>query len=230
MIKNVILTNYLTSRPDHHRGDVMWEKNFNKIKPLRDSILKCSTKEFPINFMVLHDDSSITEGYYKTIRNQYVQCWFNFKKFLEEHTEYENVFCTDATDVIMLNNPFKDFDSIFERYGNVLFCGSEHEIVDNLWLKTENRITKGESNLVDNLILTHKFDTFLNSGILGGTRERVLDFATKMTRLYEVVEETYGDMVLFNYLMYQEKFFTGPQVHTVFRCQWNNGFSWFMHK
>lgn len=157
--------------------------------------------------------------------------WFIYKSFVESSfEELDFIFFTDISDVLIKNNPFETMDR------QVLYCGDEQQSWENDWVSIRNYYFLESATDYKETYARYKDRTFLNAGLLGGSKETVYTFLEHMTSIVgDTLDKPYDstDMLLFNYTIY--KHFSniqhGAPVNSLF---WKNEVSrddiWFVHK
>src|SRR5690606_1266071 len=165
--------------------------------------------------------------------NLYLQRHVHYYEYLLGHPEIEQVFCVDATDVEMLNEPW---DAI-QR--DRLYIGYEPRPLNFEWMFKEHQSTRLQQFFTDNADLP-----LLNAGVYGGHRVIVLEFLHEIIRLIQdnavdLIHERdthdlgNGDMGALNYVArtrFADRIVSGPRVTTVFKADERNSWSWFKHK
>jgi glycosyltransferase involved in cell wall biosynthesis len=226
-----IITTYFTGADDPQRGK-KWESSIVDIVPLmesiavnapltiiNDSLYSMNTSPYKRNSVGCNVDI-----HYKSVRcliNPYLQRWVSILEYLKEVKE-DYVFCVDATDVEMLNNPFK------ENLGNYLWVGDEPSTINNEWL-----IKHHNQPLFESFFKTHKNKPLLNAGVIGGRKCIVEAFLTRLVWYIQNHEILFSDMALFNYVLYTEfaeQVKHGRKVTNVFKSYNKCGDFWFAHK
>nr|DAG79581.1 MAG TPA: putative glycosyltransferase [Caudoviricetes sp.] len=163
----------------------------------------------------------------------YFARWLHIYQHLRAHPEYRLVWCTDGTDVEMLREPWTEMEP------GKIYVGSEHKTYAEEWMKA-NHHGKAYSEFLEQ----YRNDQLLNAGLLGGSREDVMDFAHRIIRQHYLIEshrfwkmesapETLVDMGAFGMAAksFGDRIVTGPLVHTIFKT---DGFgkeaAWWKHK
>ena len=83
---------------------------------------------------------------------------------------------TDGNDVTIVNNPFNFINN------NDIYIGTEEETIkDKLDWFNKKCINEDLKNSLDK----NKFEIILNAGIIGGTRENILDLLEKMNKMFK---------------------------------------------
>lgn len=214
-----IVTTYFTHMIDPQRG-VKWEASFNDISPLVASVQRINDREgIKTMVHVLKDH----EGRKPCNDNPYLERWICILKHLETCSD-DYVFCVDATDVLMLNNPFK------ENLGNYIWVGDEPGTINNEWLLKHHNLP-----LFNTFFKTHASKPLLNAGLLGGRKSIIQSFLGRMVWYIQNHETGFTDMALLNFVLYTEfadKIRHGRKVNTIFKAYdtINKHGSWFSHK
>lgn len=224
---NTVLTSYFTTIPDPQRG-TKWECDINALNPLIDSIKQHSYKVLTdsvtskANPNFVHMPVSI---------NPYFQRWVSYREYLIKNKDNIGfIWCVDATDVIMLNDPFPHMRS------DTLYTGDEPGTLNNIWLKAHHK-----HPTLQNMMTKWRTHPLLNAGILGGHIDIVIDFCGKMIDYYTQFEEdaklrrVHGagltDMAVFNLVAYGHfKPVHGRQITTVFKAEQLQSLAWWKHK
>ncbi len=166
------------------------------------------------------------------VGNLYIQRWYDYWRWLREHPEVRYVWCVDGTDVEMLKDPFPSMQS------GLLYIGSEPKLVEDNWM------LQNTSNHMRKLYYEWGEHVLLNAGLVGGDRATVMGFIREMLDLYEENQiDTFlkkdtditagiNDMGILNVVGYRHRanLITGPSVHTKFKANERNEFSWWKHK
>lgn len=225
---NVVITTLLTANPDPQRGYV-WEADLGLVQEWWESIRGAAT-------LVLADELPTAPGVVgvePARGNPYFLRWLHLYQHLRDHPEYGWVWATDGTDVEMLHEPWSHMAP------GVLYVGSEPSNVLCEWMVKNHPAERLQAFL-------REYSTYplLNAGIVGGSREIVMEFAHHMVREHHDLEAArfwgkeppgaeVGDMATFNSVVYRKfeaRFITGPRVHTEFRAFEYNDHSFWRHK
>lgn len=229
--RNVVITTLLTSQPDPQRG--------TKMKASPDMLATWATSLRGCARVVLADELSTAPADADLCRvpdvkmNVYFRRWLHIWQHLREHPEYHFVWCTDGTDVEMLQEPWQEMEE------GRIYAGSEPKTYADPWAKQSH-----PESIYQAFINAHRNEVMLNAGLLGGTRNDVMAIAHGIARLYYHIESlrfwgqessasAVGDMIAFGIVAhrYSNRLVTGPAVHTVFK---SNGigkeFAWWKHK
>lgn len=221
---NVILTCYFTKQVDVER-DITWEADEKVLEPLINSV---GDKRLVILNDCFEDKvvkKNITFNKISTGINPYFQRWVSYYKYLREHKDIDNVWLIDATDVEMLKDPFNEM--IIDK----LYVGSEKQVLGCRWL-----IEHHKTRHFIQYFRLHRNNTLLNAGLVGGSREDVMEFCRQMVDCYtfNVATLDTGDMGVFNYVAYTcwaNKLEYGPVVNTLFKgFETDNNIAWWKHK
>lgn len=224
-MKGRVITTYFTGVPDPQRN-AKWEFKRESIQPLINSVINMEEETIPLTF--LSDCIPEQKGVIDVINtaceiNPYLQRWVSILDYLKGAKE-DYVFCVDATDVLMLNNPFK------ENLGNYLWVGDEPGTINNEWL-----IKHHKQPLFESFFKTHKNKPLLNAGVIGGRKCVVEAFLTRLVWHINNQDIVFSDMALFNYVLYTEfaeQIRHGRKVTTIFKAYdaINKNGSFFKHK
>ena len=236
---NLILTNYYNSGLDTQRN-IFWDNNISNIMDLANSVKKYNQK-----LVVLTDclDTSFNTQNLQCIKvsltnkyNIYWECYIQAKKYVEEHEEIDFIFMTDATDVIMLNNPFPHMER------GMLYFGDEYKKdMSHRWVTHKKRVMCDEIKDIEEVLNSIPKQTLLlNTGVIGGDRETFLLFLNKFCQLVESLRHvTYRDGfdtdatvgVYTAIKHFKGKYHQGNPINTKFKAfEENNQACWFKHK
>ncbi|HFZ1016563.1 TPA: glycosyltransferase family 2 protein [Klebsiella oxytoca] len=163
----------------------------------------------------------------------YFARWVHIYQHLRAHPEYRFVWCTDGTDVEMLREPWTEMEQ------GKIYVGSEHKTYAEEWMKV-NHHGKAYSDFIEQ----HRDEQLLNAGLLGGSREDIMEFAHRIIRQHYLIEShrfwkmetaptTLVDMGAFGMAAksFGDKVVTGPKVHTIFKSEGiGKEVAWFKHK
>ncbi|EBZ5718305.1 glycosyltransferase family 2 protein [Salmonella enterica subsp. enterica serovar Oranienburg] len=229
--QNVVITTLLTSQPDPQRGTRM-QADPNLLQHWASSIAGAKA-------VVLADE--LTAPPFDALlfkvpsvkMSPYFARWLHIYQYLREHPVYGLVWCTDGTDVEMLMEPWNEMET------GKIYVGSEHKTYDDQWMKA-NHHGKAYSDFIE----LHRNEPLLNAGLLGGSREDVMEFAHRIIRQHYLIEshrfwkieravETKVDMGAFGMVAksFGDKVVTGPKVHTIFKSEGvGRELAWWRHK
>ena len=206
-MRDLILTAFLTGRLDPQRG-IMWEVSNYPLLPLLHSC--------PVPLVVFANE--LVAPFVKRVENPqsvYFDRWRHVANYLEANEDVRFTFCVDATDVLVLNNPFPHMGP------GKLYCGSEPGVVGCQWMFQYHEPLR-------EWIAANKDKPLLNCGIAGGDRATVLRLAQRMGEEQRGMEM---DMGAFNFIAYEEfEVVTGPVVHTLYKAEETESAAWFKHK
>lgn len=228
---NTVITTLLTSQPDPQRSGKMkpdrevlqpWASSISGALPV---VLADELKEPPCG-ADLHEVTALS-------MSPYFARWLHIYQHLRAHPEYHLVWCTDGTDVEMLREPWAEMEP------GKIYVGSEHKTYADEWMKA-NHHGKAYSEFIE----LHRDEPLLNAGLLGGSREDVMEFAHRIIRQHYLIEShrywrmehapaTLVDMGAFGIAAksFGDRVVTGPKVHTLFKT---NGvgkqIAWWKHK
>jgi Glycosyl transferase family 2 len=211
--RDIVLTSYLSGVVDPQRG-VTWGPDPGATDPLRQSL---GGRE-----LIVFSDSipgvSVEPGL-----NPYFARWMHVYRYLRDHEDVRYAFCVDATDALMLHDPFPHM-----RPG-ALYCGSEPATLSLPWM-VRNHPTYAA------WLRRNASRPLLNCGLVGGDRATVMRLAHDVLREY-MDAMTNGhdmpfDMGAFNFAAYEGGYeiVTGPLVHTRFKAYEAESDAWWKHK
>ena len=156
--------------------------------------------------------------------------WFIYENFTQNN-EFDKVFFTDISDVLIKSNPFLELDP------EVLYMGNEqHHTWNNDWALPRNEYYKTKLKDFTQIFESNNSGPFLNAGVLGGYRDIVLKFLKHIVEYSSItLDKPYAttDMIIFNYIIH--KYFNnikhGQPVNSVFnKNEFNREDVWFVHK
>lgn len=215
-----------------------WQSDYRLLMPLINSVLEKSDAHIIIFHDNLENIPTIDRCIFKKvdISGIYavtVERWFHYLTELKNNDNIENVFMVDSTDVRMLNNPFPFIQE------EILYCGSEYRWrVGDRWLKKRRKKLDKKFYLDNYLKLLEKNAdrAMLNAGIVGAQKKTAQNFLEILTGLHKEHSQNITkslDMHMFNYAAlkyFNEKYETGPKIHTPFKDYQETGNSWWKHK
>jgi glycosyltransferase involved in cell wall biosynthesis len=216
--KDVVIACYFTGKPDAQRNNTRWAADSDAIAKLRGSLARRG-----VEFVLIHDCFEGEPNATTIQHSPYFERWYKEWAYLRDHPEINNVFVVDATDVDMLNNPFAHIEP------GKLYIGDEpSETLANEWM---DRMHK--EPMVNEYLKLYPDLPLLNCGVVGGTRQMVMDVCRDMY-LYGFEHPTeQTEMGIFNYLMhskYADNIEYGRRVTTLFKAYEPSSFAWFRHK
>lgn len=186
--RNVILTNFFTSTPDFQRKNTNWKADMDAILPLKTSVAQYNRE-----FVLLHDCFDLPNKVECTIDpyfNRIYRAW----EYLKNNPDIDKVFMVDATDVIILNDPFPHME-----YGKI-YVGDEPTVVGNRWM-----LQHTVSATYRRFLMNNQRRPLMNIGILGGSRSDVMQLLQRIfTHYCDNLMANDDSMVIFNYLCYTE--------------------------
>jgi len=228
---DVVITSLLTNQPDPQR----------KVKmPADAALLQAWARSIRGAKAVVLADELATAPEGVTLQSvpalnmsPYFARWLHIYQHLREHPEYRFVWCTDGTDVEMLREPWPEMEP------GKIYVGSEHKTYAEEWMKA-NHHGKAYSEFLEQ----YHNDQLLNAGLLGGSREDVMDFAHRIIRQHYLIEShrfwkmesapaTLVDMGAFGMAAksFGDRIVTGPLVHTIFKTEgFGKEAAWWKHK
>jgi hypothetical protein len=151
--------------------------------------------------------------------------------------EISNIFFTDISDVVVLNNPF--LQPLFLNHSNKIFCGDEPTILNNEWMNAHSAHLRSKITDYNTYEEKYKNETLLNCGIMGGNIAVMKTFINQLANLhlkhnFDNKTNYTGDMGAFNYLVrnkYNTTLQHGVPVNTIFKAyETQRTDCWFRHK
>lgn len=241
--KNLILATYLAGIYDVNRNEILEADNISIIAAWADSIISLN-----LNAVVFHNslsDSSVAK-YKSHIQfvhvgfdenyNTNIYRYFLYHNYLKENG-VDNVFFTDITDVVVVQNPF--VQSLFTENPTHIFCGDEPKSLHNDWMHAHSAHLRSQIKDYATYEENFKTATLLNCGIVGGTIKVILPFLEQLCRIHDRYNKNNttaytGDMGAFNYLIrtkYYAAVMHGAPVNTNFKMYETERLDcWFRHK
>ena len=220
MGENIVFISYFCRLPDPQRRTFWKNNDFEKIKPLYDSVVRLGLSmiifydNFTDKFIQEHSTEKIKFVKYKPKYNLLNSRWYCYLDYLESHY-YDNILCIDCCDAEVLENPFP-FDS--------LIVGSEEGLIKNSeFVMSWFRRAYGMVHYPDKKIL--------NCGILGGNHSDMIAVLSKFKHESAGKENLNIDMAIFNRILYDGfSFKTGYPIHTKFGRYEKNTDCYIRHK
>lgn len=239
---DIILTSYFTGVVDPQTGN-NWAFDEKAISGLFDSCAKQITLP---NVVMINDCLNPGVWRYDTNEytmqyiavdiiaaiNPYFQRWVSYRDYLiRNKNNMRYVFCVDATDVEVLNNPFPHM-----QHG-VLYTGDEPDTLKSQWLNYHHKHPRLQA-----FFKLHFRLPLLNAGLLGGDVDTVIRFCGDMIDEYTAMTADSDlmrmpgpgmtDMGVFNLVARSGKYelVHGRTVNTIFKQYQKTGESWFRHK
>ncbi len=221
---NVVLTNLLCKKKDPAR------RTFMSSDPSMFAALRASVHAHGHKLIVFHDslylDDDELTTYCRVLKggNPYFQRWRNIAKWLTyASNDAELVWCVDATDVVMLNDPFPHMQS------GAFYSGSEPrrligETDHHEWLFRHHPSRR-------QFFIDHPTLPFMNPGIIGGNVAGVLAAATALGAEPDREMTDMGAWQQICHDLFDGKVITGHPVHTEYRAlDHTNREAWWAHK
>lgn len=221
-----MLTSMLTTGIDPQRGEFL-HPEYSTMRPLVTSLQRRPLVVFAdraLNYE--HPDEPADNVEFVDVPrggNPYRERWRHARDWLRQQRDLTYVWCVDATDVLMLHDPFP------HMVDGVLYVGSEQAHVGDSWLHENHPGAR-------TFAAGHKRLPLLNGGLVGGDAVTVAGFLACLVDHLDQPRhaEDMTDMGAFNELAwtwFAPRVVTGPKVHTVFRAQdHSNTYAWWSHK
>ncbi len=242
---NLILATYISGVFDVNRNQVLSDDDVSIIKEWADSIVALN-----LQAVVFHNTLSerSTAKYAKNINfikvhynekyNANIFRYFLYSNFIKKNIKgLKNIFLTDVTDVIVVNNPF--LQKLFMNNPSSIFCGDEPKLLQNDWMRDHSAHLRKKITLYALYEEKFKEAPLLNCGIVGGNIKIIKPFIEKLCYIHETYNSDNntaftGDMGAFNYLLrtnYNESIIHGTPVNTTFKAyEVERRDCWFRHK
>jgi hypothetical protein len=240
---NLILATYLAGIYDVNRNETLQGDDISIIEAWAESIVRLGLRGVVFHNSLTENNTAKYGGNITFVKvefnekyNTNIFRYFLYNNFLKNN-KIDNVFITDITDVVVLNNPFTQL--LFINNSNKIFCGDEPKLLGNEWMI--NHSTHLRSKINDYALYEENFKraTLLNCGIVGGSAQIIQPFLEKLCSIHENYNtdntSAYtGDMGAFNYLVrthYNEHMLHGAPVNTIFKMYETARMDcWFRHK
>jgi glycosyltransferase involved in cell wall biosynthesis len=222
--KNVIITEFLTKFEDGQRH-CNWQADYSQLNKLIQSLNGQEIVILHDCFHDVRDTETVKHVMVETAMNPYFNRWLICYQYLRDNPDIDNVWCVDGTDVEMLRNPFDYMED------DKLYLASENEIVGCQWVIQHHKVPS-----MQNFVMQHRSKKLLSAGLVGGSRQDVMDFIHDILAFYFDNKGNVGEfeMGAFNYVAYTKwshRIIYGSQVNTVFKqYETNNTEAWWKHK
>lgn len=244
--KNVILACQITGIYDVNRNEILPDDEYSLIKNWCESIVNVDLQGiiFHNNYSEMFCKSFLSKNI-QFIKIDYdvnfkpnVYRYLMYKDFLKLYAkQIDNVFVTDISDVVVINNPFEE--PFFKANLDYIFCGDEPKKLDNEWMKSHSEHLRNNIGNYAEYEEKFKNETLLNCGIIGGNFYVMQEFIEKLAMIHQQYnfdnKTNYtGDMGAFNYLIrtqINDRFLHGFPINTEFKSyQTERNDCWFRHK
>lgn len=226
--KNIVLTSYFANIIDPQR-DEKWQPDESLLQPLLTSLNKTQC-----DYAVLHDCFYNNTEHFPLVQSSispYFQRWVSYREYLiKNRADFGYVWCVDATDVEMLNDPFPSM------VPEILYTGDEPDTLRSQWLRNHHKYP-----LLQQWMTRYSHLQLLNAGLLGGDVNTVIDFCGKIIDYYTQFTEDeklrgkpgpgMTDMATFNYVARNHfKVENGRHINTIFKKYEKESSAWWRHK
>lgn len=220
------MTTLLTATADPQRGERL------AADPSAFATLAASTERHGVPLIVLADELDMIETsplvHVVPVDadgvNPYIARWRLIAGWLDRTVGLDKVFCVDATDVELLNDPFRHM-----RPG-ALYIGSEPNLIGSGWMAKLHPSADG-------FVVRHRNLPMFNAGIVGADAATMRTFLMLLLPRLVVAEDAgdLTDMAAINEVVWAlhdaATIVTGSPVHTVFRADdRTNQRCWWRHK
>jgi hypothetical protein len=214
--KDVVLSCFFNSKLDPQRN-IRFKPDQNLVAALEHSVTSASGAD-----IVMFTDCLPNREDAEAVHVAYRQRWITYYQWLIQHPEVRYVWCVDATDVRMLNNPFPDM------HPGLLYVGWEPKTVGIQWIQANG-------SAILEWIYNNAQRPLLNAGVVGGDRATVMEFIRAMQDLwYDLRADAMHEMPFLNRVVYEhfsDRHLTGPQVATIFKANaQSDPVAWWAHK
>jgi glycosyltransferase involved in cell wall biosynthesis len=214
--KDVVIACYLSGVLDVQRN-TRWPADLKAIDKLKRSV---EAKGY--EFVLIHNCFDLPN--LTTISGSpYFERWLKEWQYLRDHPEINNVFVVDATDVDMVHNPFPNMSA------GTLYVGDEpDETLGNQWL-----LSRHQEPTVNNWLRQHKDLQMLNCGVVGGTRQLVMDVCRDLYDYHFKHPHEQTEMGAFNMIChskYSDVLQYGRSVTSLFKKYERTTNAWWRHK
>jgi len=242
---NVMFASHITGIFDVNRTAVLADDDYSLVADWANSITKLG-----LQGIIFHNNFSKTtcnlyqsehihfiKVNYDATFNPNVFRYLLYAQFLSKYAHLiKNIFCTDISDVEVLNNPFLEKEYL--QHPDFIFCGDEPKILDNEWMQLHSQHLRDQ--IKDYAIYESNFKnhTLLNCGVVGGAIEVMHPFIASLSQIHDQYNRDNktaytGDMGAFNYLIrtkYTNRVLHGKPVNTEFKKYEIDSSCWFKHK
>ena len=242
----VVFTSYFTSTADFQRKFQHSPNQFQYMAEFFRSLKKLSLKA-----VIFHD--GLDPGFQHRAASHYPKVSFSkvdslhhrstndarfyaYFRYLRDHPEIDKVLLSDVSDVVFQKNPFE----LMSVLGSWLYVGKDIDIFPSMrtmpWIEEGLRGCFGNYSM-DNGELSRllRMDTVYNAGIIGGSREVVLDLLAVMVAYLDTTPASLNcNMPTLNYAVHRHffgKVFTGfPLTSRFLRYQTSPKGVYVVHK
>jgi hypothetical protein len=244
--ENLVMACHITGIYDVNRNTILANDDYEIIKDWADALTKHNLKSivFHNNFTeeTCNKYKNETLSFIKIDHNPQfnpnIYRYFIYLDFLRQYGKsVQNLFITDISDVVVLNNPF--IQTLFKANPTAIFCGDETKPLDNEWMSAHSEHLRHNISDYADYEAQFKQHTLLNCGIIGGHIKVMLSFLEQLCFIhanYNKDNKTAytGDMGAFNYLIrtqFNQQIIHGAPVNTIFKAYENQRTDcWFKHK
>lgn len=214
--KDVVIACYFANAFDVQRNTT-WGVDLSAVEKLKRSV-----EAHGYEFVLIHNCFDLPNKV-EISSTPYFERWLKEWQYLRDNKNINNVFLVDATDVDMLNDPFPHLKT------GKLYVGDEPgQYTNNEWL-----VDKHLEPSVNMWLLENRNLPLLNCGVVGGSRQLVMDLCRDMYLYHFNKPYDQTEMGIFNKLMhtkYAEQAVYGRKVTTLFKRYEPSSTAWFRHK
>jgi glycosyltransferase involved in cell wall biosynthesis len=214
--KDVVIACFFANVNDPQRN-TEWKPDLKAVYNLSKSL-----KLHDVEFILIHNCFDLPNKV-EISTSPYFERWLKEWQYLRDRRDISNVFLVDSTDVDMVNNPFPHIDN------QKLYVGDEPgQTLNNRWLLNMHTEPSVHSYLQENASLQ-----LLNCGVVGGSRELVMDLCREMYTYHVDYPQDQTEMGIFNKLLhskYSDIIEYGRHVTSNFKKFERQTDAWFRHK
>lgn len=214
--KDVVIACFFANVLDPQR-DTTWKPDLKAIDKLKQSV-----EAQGLEFVLIHNCFDLPNRV-SIATTPYFERWLKEWQYLRDRRDINNVFVVDATDVDLVNNPFAHIEP------NKLYVGDEPGLTLNCqWMLTRHLEPSVNRYLRENGALP-----LLNCGVVGGSRQMVMDLCREMYLYHINAPQDLTEMGIFNKLLYSkygDLVEYGRHVTSRFKKYEKTTDAWFRHK
>jgi hypothetical protein len=243
---NLIMACHFTGIYDVNRTTTLPDNDYSLVKEWVDSIKNQDLCGLLFHNNLSEETCSIHQNKnvqfvkvkHNPVYNPNIYRYFVYRNYLREtDRKIKNLFITDVSDVVMIQNPF--IKPLFFENPASLFCGDEEKFLDNEWMAEHSAHLRSKIDDYLKYEIQFKTEKLLNCGIIGGNIEIMQPFLEKLCTIHEQFNSDNktgytGDMGAFNYLartQFNSQLIFGEPVNTKFKSyETNRADCWFRHK
>lgn len=236
---------YFATICDNHKNTITEKNNFNYIRNYYNSIISLTGN---VVCYILHDH--LNKEFIQKYENKKIKFikidikennklqphdlrFFEVYKILEKDKNIQNIFITDISDCIIIKNGLP----LLNENNYLYICTEGENIYNNKWMKDHLKYIYIEHSLDLRSYRYFAEKNLLNSGIVGGKRNLVMDFLRKCMTFMDALDikktDKPLDMIAFNFIAhtyFNSRVYNGKYLHTRFGFREYNNSCYFKHK